>query len=471
MHLRRGSCRLCTIALGLMFALTSRAAAGRKANPLAALSANIREVTRQVTPAVVEILVAGYASGEGDAGKTSNEIARQQSSGSGVIVDPEGFVMTNAHVVEGAVSLRVVIGRTEDDNAAVDSPATRTFDARVVGMDRESDLALLRIDAGLLPALRFADSDTLRQGDLVLAIGSPMLLRNSLSMGVVSAAARPVRDDDPILYIQTDASINPGDSGGALVDADGRLVGLNTFIMSKSGGNEGIGFAIPAGTVRNVYQQLRQNGVVARGSIGVFVQNITDAMAKGLELPVQRGVLVSDVDPDGPADNAGLRRRDVIVSFNRTAIGSSRQLRNAIFQARAGDKIKLGIRRGQTELESEVVVSARSTPPPSLATLIAPGKSLIRRLGVYCIELSGEAADLIPDLKRHYGLVVAGKSPDGQAQFIDLRPGDVIHAFNNLPIASLDLFRDKIEDLKQGDPVALQIERDGLFQYVAFDIE
>jgi serine protease Do len=241
--------------------------------------------------------------------------------------------------------------------------------------------------------------------------------------------------------------------------------------MPKSGGNEGIGFAIPASTVRNVYEQLRGNGVVSRGSIGVFAQNITPAMAKGLDLPVQHGAMVSDVEPDGPADAAGIKRRDVIVSLNATAIESARQLSSAVYQAKAGHKVTLGVRRGQMKLGVEVVVAARSTPPPSLAALVSPQKSLIRRLGIYCIELSGQAADLIPSLRRHYGLVVAGRSPEGQAQFIDLRPGDVIHAVNNLPTSSLDLFRTRIEDLEHGDSVALQIERGGRFQYLAFEIE
>ena len=198
-------------------------------------------------------------------------------------------------------------------------------DAKVLGIDRESDLALLKIDAEKLPVLPFGDSDKLRQGDLVLAIGSPLGLRNSVSMGVVSAAGRAVSDENPILYIQTDASINPGNSGGALVDQDGSLVGINSFIVTQSGGNEGIGFAIPSNVVRNVYQQLRQKGRVSRGSVRAFVQNITPAMAKGLGLPVQRGVVVADVEPDGPAARAGLKRKDIILSLNGNPVDTARR--------------------------------------------------------------------------------------------------------------------------------------------------
>jgi serine protease Do len=438
-------------------------------SPLSALSESIRELTRRVTPAVVEIMVVGYSTGDDSGGSTSNQISRQRSSGSGVIVDSEGYVMTNAHVVEGALTVKVMVPSPVSKDGT--GPEVHVENAKILGVDRDSDLALLKIDAQNLSALPFGDSSTLSQGDLVLAIGSPMQLRNSLSMGVISAPARSVSDENPVLYIQTDASINPGDSGGALVDTEGRLVGLNTFIMSKSGGNEGIGFAIPANEVRNVYSQLRETGVVARGYIGVFAQNITSDLATGLDLPTRQGALVADVDPDGPGENAGLQRRDIILSANGAAIESARQLNNTVYQSKAGDKIALSVRRGARKLLIDVVAAARSAPTPSLAALVSPKKSLVARLGILCVELSGEAADLIPDLRRHYGLIVASKSPEGQAQFIDLRPGDVIHTINNLPVASLDVFRQKVESFLAGDSVALQIEREGRFQYVAFEIE
>ena len=185
----------------------------------------------------------------------SEQVSRQRSSGSGVLVDPDGYIMTNAHVIERATALKVVLGAANDGSraGALASAPPRKFDARVLGVDKDTDLALLRIDATNLPALDFGDSDAVTQGDVVLAIGSPMLLRNSLSMGVVSAPARAMNEDDPVLYIQTDASLNPGASGGALIDVNGHLVGLSTSILSKSGGNEGIGFAIPGNLVRSVY--------------------------------------------------------------------------------------------------------------------------------------------------------------------------------------------------------------------------
>jgi len=462
----RRNIRSTPIAVFLVAALWSgtpvRAADGPGTNPLAALGSSIRGLTSRVTPAVVEIIVIGYSSDEDVRGETSNANSRRRSSGSGVIVDSDGYIMTNAHVVEGAISVKVLIARDGGDSGGAE--------ARVVGLDRDADLALLKIDAQGLPTLPFGDSSSLAQGDLVFAVGSPMLLRNSLTMGVVSSPARQVNDNNPILYIQTDASINPGDSGGALVDIDGRLVGLNTFIVSKSGGSEGIGFAIPANEVAGSYRQLREKGGVSRGYIGVLAQDITPALAAGLDLPLRRGVVVADVEPNGPADNAGVRRRDVIVSLDGAAIGSARELNDAVCRLKEDARVALGLRRGGETLALGIVASRRASPPTSLAALISSSDSVIAPLGIVCVELNDESAALLPELRRHYGLVVAAKSPEGIAQFTDLRPGDVIHSINNLPVASLDAFRDKIDSLHAGDAVALQGERDGTLRYVAFVI-
>jgi len=242
--------------LGLLPAQTARVE-----DPLSALSGTIRSLTNRVSPAVVELQVTGYSATEDEKGLVLSQVSRQTSSGSGVILDPGGYIVTNAHVVQGAVKIRVLMARNP----------SRGKDARLIGIDRESDLALVRIDEKDLPVLELGDSDKLQQGDLVLAVGSPLGLRNSVSMGVVSATRRAISDENPILYIQTDASVNPGNSGGALVDTNGALVGLNTFIVSRSGGNEGIGFAIPSNVVRNVYEQLKRKGRVSRGSVGLFV--------------------------------------------------------------------------------------------------------------------------------------------------------------------------------------------------------
>ena len=444
-------------------------------NPLSEFSGSIRELTRRVSPAVVEILVTGYTPLDDASGKAASQISRGSSSGSGVIVDPNGYIMTNAHVVQGAIKIRVLVpvrGGAPDSPDAPDTAVNRGVEARVIGIDNESDLALIRVDQQNLPSLHFGNSDTLRQGDLVFAIGSPLGLRNSVSMGVVSSPGRAVSEDNPILYIQTDASINPGNSGGALVDTRGLLMGLNSFIITQSGGSEGIGFAIPSNVVRNVYEQLKQKGKVSRGSVGIFVQDVTPIMARGLSLPAEHGVVVADVDPGGPGENAGVKRRDIVLSLNGHAIDSSRQFRNDIYRRQGGEKITLAIERGPDRLTIPVEVKEQSAPTDPLAALIAsPEKNLVPRLGILCLQIDKEVAQLMPDLRRSYGIIVAAKAPQGQTQMIDLQPGDIIHAVNNLPMAVLSTFQETIENFKRGDAVVLQIERDGRLQYVAFEIE
>ena len=443
-------------------------------NPLLQLSASIRQLTNRVSPAVVEILVSGYATLDEVKSQTVTRISRQDSSGSGVIVDPAGDIMTSAHVVQGAIRIRVLIPAAAASSATKDSapfPRTRSVDARVIGIDTESDLALIRVEESGLPSLTFGDSDGIRQGDLVFALGSPMGLRDSVSMGVVSASARPVSDDNPILYIQTDASINPGNSGGALVDTQGLLIGVNTFIVTRSGGNEGLGFAIPSNVVRNVYEQIKQKGKVSRGSVGLFVQDLTPIMAKGLSLPLERGVVIADVTPDGPADISGLKRRDIILRLNTHAVESARQFDNDIYRRQGGEKISLVIQRGSDQLTLSPEVLEQSAPWDPLAQLASPEKNLIPRLGILCIEIDKDVARLLPEIRRSYGIIVAAKAAQGQAQFLDLQAGDIIHAVNNIPVALLSLFQELIDGFKHGDAVVLQIEREGRLRYLALEIE
>jgi len=371
------------------------------------------------------------------------------------------------------VKIRVLLSGRPSSRSSGSSQAirNRTVDARLIGIDRESDLAVIRIDEKGLPVLPLGDSDKLLQGDLVFAIGSPMGLRNSVSMGVVSAPRRAINGENPILYIQTDASINPGNSGGALVDTSGSLIGLNTFIVSRSGGNEGIGFAIPSNVVRNVYEQLKRKGRVSRGSVGLFVQDISPPMAAGLRLPLQQGVVIADIEPNSPADRADLKRRDVILSLNGHSIDSARQFEDDVGHRQGGEKIMLALQRGGERINTPVEVREQPARWDPLASLASPQKNLVQRLGILCIEIDKEVAALIPELRRSYGVIVAAKSPEGQAQFIDIQPGDVIHSVNNQPVALLSAFQAMIRDFNPGEPVVLQIERDGRFQYVAFEIE
>jgi serine protease Do len=421
---------------------------------------------------VVEIQVAGYGPVEEERGQTSNLIARHRAIASGVIVDPSGFIVTNAHVVRGARKVTVFLSKKVGPVGDSSSDSTRRVaEARIIGVDSESDLAVLKVDATHLPALRFAGLHSLQQGDLVFAIGSPMGLRNSVSMGVVSATEQIVDETNSMVYIQTDASINPGNSGGALVDMEGRLVGINTFILSQSGGNEGLGFAIPGGMAHDIYQQLKTKGFVHRGDVGLYLQEITPALAAGLSLSRQSGVVVADVEPNGPADSAGFKRADVILAADGSPIESVRQFESAVRRRLKGEKLNVLALRGARSLEMTIEVRAKSAQFDLLAGLVSPEKNLVRRLGVLCVEIDKHIAEMFPELRRQYGLIVAAKFPDGRSQSVDLQPGDVIHAINTLPVASLDMLRFALDEVKPGGAVALQIERDRGFRYLAFDLE
>lgn len=255
------------------------------------------------------------------------------------------------------------------------------------------------------------------------------------------------------------------------MDTRGLLIGLNTFIVSSSGGNQGLGFAIPSNVVRNVYEQLRHKGKVSRGSVGLFVQDITPVLAKGLGLQFQEGVVIADVEPNGPGDIAGLKRRDIILTLNTHAVETARQFEDDIYRRQGGEKISLVIQRAGQRLTVSTDVKQQAAPWDPLASLASPEKNLIPRLGILCIEIDKDVAQLLPDLRRSYGIIVAAKASQGQAQFVDLQPGDIIHAVNNVPMALLSTFQDTINSFQRGDAVVLQIERDGRFHYVAFEME
>ena len=258
-----------------------------------------------------------------------------------MIVDPEGYVVTNAHVVANASRIQVELPLSDRDTVGLRSvvqPRGELVAAQVVGVDQETDLAVLklRVDRALT-ALPLGDSEALRPGELVMAFGSPLGLANSVSLGIVSAVARQIRADDPMIYIQTDASINPGNSGGPLVNVEARVVGINTFILSQSGGSEGIGFAVPSNIVRTVYEQIRRFGRVRRGEIGVYGQTITPELARGLGLYQMWGVVLADVYPGGPAATAGLQVGDVVLTLDGKTMENARQFQVNLYPRRVGE--------------------------------------------------------------------------------------------------------------------------------------
>jgi serine protease Do len=461
--------------LYLLVAIYSLLAAGLRAqDPLHLLSSSVQALVKRVSPSVVQVLVTGYgASEEAGRGETGTVIERQRSLASGVIVDPEGYIMTNAHVVKGAQRVQVTVPPPTGDLPPIRSlnARGRTLEARVVGIAEEIDLALLKIDAHGLPALPMGNYDKLQQGEMVFAFGSPEGLQNSVTMGLVSAVARQPDPDSPMIFIQTDASINPGNSGGPLVNIDGELVGINTFILTQSGGNEGLGFAIPSAVVGFAYPQLKKYGHVHRGEIGTTVQTITPDLAAALNLAKDSGVVVSDVLPGSTAEKAGLKIQDIIVSVDGRPVESLPLFTYSLFVHGPGDRVKLSVLRGSARLQMEVPVNERQHGVDQLVNLADAEKNVVRRLGILGIEIDSKIAALMPSLRQPSGVIVAATAAGAGGPETSLTPGDVIHALNGSPITSLGGLRSGLDVLKPGSPVALQIERDGMLQFITFQLE
>jgi serine protease Do len=448
--------------------LAQRAAAA--APDLATLRRGLESLVERVSPAVVQVLVSGYAAAQGPA--AAGLLSRVRGSGSGVIVDPEGYVVTNAHVVEGARRVQVAFAPAGDGagRSILKAPA-RVLGARVIGLDKETDLALLKVEAGGLPVLPLGDSEGLRQGDLVMAFGSPLGLDGSVTLGVVSAVARQLRPEDRMIYVQTDAAVNPGNSGGPLVDMEGRVVGINTLIASQSGGNDGVSFAAPSNIVRTVVDQIRRTGRVSRGEIGVRAQTVTPALAAGLGLKQDRGVVLADVRPDGPADAAGLRPGDLILALDGKPMENARQLEVNIYQRAAGQPVVLEALRGAERLTVRVPVTERPGDRARFATLVTPEHNVVPALGILGLDLTEDLLRLLPPLRARAGVVVAAAAPDGPAAREPLEAGDVIYTLNQEPVVSLARLRERLAALPPGAPVVLHIERDGELRYVAFEVE
>lgn len=435
------------------------------------MSEHFETLAARVDHAIVQIVTRGYAPG-GDGGPPM--LQAQRGSGSGVIVDADGYIVTNAHVVGSMRRVQVLLPQAADKRVArsVVKPNAKVLSATVLGIDRETDIAVLKVDTtnGPLPFLPFGDSEQLRQGQIVLAFGSPFGLENSVTMGIISSVARQVRPDDPMIYIQTDASINPGNSGGPLVDTEGQVVGINTFILSRSGGNEGVGFAAPSSIVRNVYDQIRKTGRVRRGQIGVVAQTINPALAHALSLPQDWGVVIADVVPASAAAAAGLEIKDVVLSLDGKVLENGRQFGVNIYQ-NAGQTVKLEVLRAGQKIDVQVGVLERPRDPERVLSLITEDRNMVTKLGILAVDLDEKVTPLIPPTRRLNGVVVAGIVADVSSHDEPLLAGDLIYAVNNHPVRRLADLQDAVRNVAHGQAVALQIERQGQLQFLMFEIE
>ena len=442
-------------------------------DPLVRMNEAIAALTSQVWPSVVQILVTSYGPREDlNRGDTSTVVGRQRSSGSGFVIDPDGYIVTNAHVVSGAQRVQIVLPAGNVDGTLTSALSGKAYElpARIVGITTELDLALLKVDGQKLPALPLATYSQLRQGETVFAFGSPIGLRNTLTHGLVSAVARQVDPDSPLIYVQTDAPINPGNSGGPLVNIRGEVVGVNTFIVSQAGGNDGLGFAIPSATARTVFRQLKQYGQLRRQEIGMSMQTITSALAASLGLVRNYGVIVSDVWPGGPAEAAGLMIGDILVSVdgqpaeNLPTVSYNFRLRDS------EDPVQLVVLRGAAEQRLSVTPVEDRSELDSLSGEADPQKNLVAELGIIGVEIDPRIAAAAKGLRGPYGVVVIARAA-GAAGEVPVQPKDVIRSFNNRRIATLQALRDEARALKPGAPVTLQIQREGRLMYVSFTLD
>jgi serine protease Do len=298
-----------------------------------------------------------------------------------------------------------------------------------------------------------------------------MGLDNSVAMGVISSTARQFRPDDPMVYLQTDASINPGSSGGPLVDAEGNVVGISTMILTQSGGSEGLGFAVPSSVVANVVDQLRQTGKVVRGEIGVLAQTISPALARGWQLPRDWGVVVGDVEPDSTAARAGLQAGDVIEALNGRGVETARQFDVGLYRPSDGATVRLDVLRGEQKLHFKIRVREKDDDVRNYSELASREENLIPEFGVFVLDLTPRLrAKVAPERRESGGVLVAVRESDGPVIEDNFQSGDVIYAVNREPVKDVQSLREVLHRFKPGDSLAIQIERDSRLRFVSFEL-
>src|SRR5271155_3592274 len=459
--------------LYVSFSSVRAQAQGRSTEDLRKTDQSVGALIRKVSPSVVQILVSGYGQvEETEHGTTGVVIGRQRAIGSGFIIDPSGYVITNAHVVKGAQRVQVVLSSANSDDSAEAALSARTslVSARIIGVTSEIDLALLKVDVSGLRALKLATYRNLHQGESVFAFGSPEGLRNTVTHGIISAVARQTDPDSTMVYVQTDAPINPGNSGGPLVNVEGEVVGVDTFILSESGGNEGLGFAIPSSVVNVAYHQLRKFGHLHRTEIGIGIQTITPTLATALKLPRAYGVIISDVKSNTPAMAAGSQIGDILVSVAGRSAENLPFVGLQFLSRDTGEKVHLEVLRGGQQLAFDVKVMEPPRDMDQLAALADPEKSLVPALGILGVEINDKVAAMAPELRDPFGILVAARAAGASVE-VPLATGDVIRTLNGEPMTTLDRLRATLKALPPGASVALQIQRDDRLLYVAFTVE
>ena len=441
-----------------------QSAAAAKTAPVRMVPQNFSTLAKDVSPAVVHIRVEKTVQGGGAAvrqfenppfqgddrykdffdhffgGRNPHEF-KQKGLGTGFIIDKDGFIVTNNHVVQDADSIKVVL------------KDKREFDAKVVGRDPQTDLALIKIDAkNNLPAVRLGSSDKLQVGEWVAAIGSPFGLEQTVTAGIVSAKGRVIGSGPYDDFIQTDASINPGNSGGPLINMNGEVVGINTAIIA---GGQGIGFAIPIDLANNVIEQLKTNGEVTRGWLGITIQDLNGDLAEYYNLKDQSGVLVADVVPGDPADKAGIKPNDIIVDVNGKKVTTGHELTAMTARLTVGDKATLTVMRDGKQKHFDVKVGKR---PLTLASAGTPRPEKETEFGFQVAELTPEMARRL-NVAAESGVVVVGVNANSKADKAGIQKGDLIKEVNRQGVESVGQFKELIRTSQKGDGIDLLLKR------------
>ncbi|HWA11453.1 MAG TPA: DegQ family serine endoprotease [Burkholderiales bacterium] len=373
-------------------------------------------------------------------------VARGQ--GSGFIVSADGIILTNAHVAADATEITVKL------------TDKREFDARVLGVDKRTDIAVLKIEAKDLPTVRIGDAEHLKVGEWVAAIGSPFGFENTVTSGIVSAKARSLPDENYVPFIQTDVAVNPGNSGGPLFNLNGEVVGINSQIFSRTGGYMGLSFAIPIDVAMKIKDELVEHGKVTRGRIGVQIQEVNQALANSFGLPRPQGALISRVEPGSPAQKAGLKSGDVVLGVNGKEVGQLGQLSSEIAGMKPGSNARLDVWRNGSRTSIDVKVG-QLDEPQNIAAAGDGAQGLTPKLGLTVRELAPEER---AQLKTDGGLVVQNVS--GAAARAGIQPGDVILALNDTPLKSVDQLRSLVQKAEKSRTVALLVQREDARLYV-----
>jgi serine protease Do len=368
-----------------------------------------------------------------------------RSVGSGFIISSDGYILTNTHLVDGADEINVKL------------TDKREFRAKLIGADRKTDIALLKIDATGLPKVTQGDPNKMKVGEWVVAIGSPFGFENSVTAGIVSAKGRSLAQENFVPFIQTDVAINPGNSGGPLFNMNGEVVGVNSQIYSRTGGFMGLSFAIPIDVARDISNQLIASGRVSRGRIGVLIQEITKELAESFGLPKPAGALVASVQKGGPADKAGIQARDIILKFDGKTVNSSGDLPRIVGSTKPGTKVQMQVWRNGSTKELTITVDELPEDEKPAGRSGKRGKipNTANRIGLSLIELT---PDQKKELETESGLLVEDMVP-GIASRAGVRPGDVILSINNQDVKTVDQFNQLLNKVEKGRNIALLVKR------------